>query len=137
MGSGECQADSSTTYYHASSHFPSSKDFENAEVAFENARTRFELQGTRDPRKKDRLHTLKTTTMDDLLNAVKDAQEDYHQRRTESAFGRYMDQLAERIHYYGNIMDVLVQHHPEFTSLAWGAMKLLVGVRDSSSNFSN
>ncbi|KAJ5683880.1 uncharacterized protein N7477_000225 [Penicillium maclennaniae] len=103
------------------------KDFENAEVAFENARMLFELQGTRDPRKKDRLQTLKTTTMDDLLNAVKDAQEGYHQRRTESALGRCMDRLAERIHYYGNIMDVLVQHHPEFTSLAWGAMKLLVG----------
>lgn len=25
-------------------------------------------------------------------------------------------------------MDVLVQHHPEYVSLAWGAMKLVFGV---------
>jgi hypothetical protein len=39
-----------------------------------------------------------------------------------------MEQVSERVHYYGNIMDVLVQHHPEYVSLAWGTMKLLVGV---------
>lgn len=70
--------------------------------------------------------------MEDLLKAVETAQEEYHGRRTDSAVGRCMVQLAERIHYYGNIMDVLSQHHPEFTSLAWGAMKLLVGVCHSS-----
>lgn len=67
--------------------------------------------------------------MEDLLRAVQNAQEEFHKTQTGSAFGRCMGQLAERIHYYGNIMDVLVQHHPEFTCLAWGAMKLLVGVR--------
>ena len=25
-------------------------------------------------------------------------------------------------------MDVLVQHHPEYVALAWGAMKLVFGV---------
>ncbi|KAI2788324.1 hypothetical protein POX_e06338 [Penicillium oxalicum] len=104
-----------------------SNDFENAEIAFENARKKFEADGTRDSRKKDQLRMLNVATMDDLLHAVKDAQENFRQNRTGSAYGRYMNQLAEKIHYYGNIMDVLVQHHPEFTSLAWGAMKLLVG----------
>ncbi|EAU29358.1 predicted protein [Aspergillus terreus NIH2624] len=103
------------------------RDFEDAEVAFEKARALFESQGTQDSRKKGRLHALKTTTMEDLLKAVKKAQEECHGRRTDSAVGRCMVQLAERIHYYGNIMDVLSQHHPEFTALAWGAMKLLVG----------
>ena len=28
-----------------------------------------------------------------------------------------------RVQYYGNVMDVLVQHHPEYVSLAWGTMK--------------
>ena len=26
-------------------------------------------------------------------------------------------------------MDVMVQHHPEYVSLAWGAMKIVFGVR--------
>lgn len=118
--------------HYAISHFASSNDFENAEIAFENARKKFEADGTRDSRKKDQLRMLNVATMDDLLHAVKDAQENFRQNRTGSAYGRYMNQLAEKIHYYGNIMDVLVQHHPEFTSLAWGAMKLLVGVSDLS-----
>ena len=28
----------------------------------------------------------------------------------------------------GKVMDVLVQHHPEYVALAWGAMKLIFGV---------
>jgi len=30
--------------------------------------------------------------------------------------------------YYGNIFDVLAQHHPEYVALAWGAMKFLLVV---------
>ncbi|KAF2103667.1 hypothetical protein NA57DRAFT_8357, partial [Rhizodiscina lignyota] len=33
--------------------------------------------------------------------------------------------LSEKILYYGNIFDVLVQQHPEYVSLAWGTFKLL------------
>ena len=33
-----------------------------------------------------------------------------------------------RIHHYGKVMDVLVQQHPEYVALAWGAMKLVFGV---------
>ncbi|KAH8754146.1 hypothetical protein F5883DRAFT_431732 [Diaporthe sp. PMI_573] len=29
--------------------------------------------------------------------------------------------------HYGSVLDVLVQHHPEYTSLIWGAMKILFG----------
>lgn len=38
--------------------------------------------------------------------------------------------LSATIHHYGAVMDVLVQHHPEYVSLAWGAFKFLFLVRD-------
>lgn len=41
---------------------------------------------------------------------------------------RCIEQVSERVHHYGNVLDVFVQHHPEYVSLAWGTMKLLVGV---------
>lgn len=42
--------------------------------------------------------------------------------------------LSQRLLYYGNIMDVLVQHHPEYVSLVWGAMKFIFGVSAKKRN---
>jgi len=39
-------------------------------------------------------------------------------------------EVSKRISYYGNVMDALVQQHPEYVSLAWGTMKLVFGVFD-------
>jgi hypothetical protein len=36
--------------------------------------------------------------------------------------------LSEKIVHYGNVFDVLVQHHPEYVSLAWGTFKLVFTV---------
>ncbi|PUU72119.1 hypothetical protein B9Z19DRAFT_1175592 [Tuber borchii] len=38
---------------------------------------------------------------------------------------KWLGRFSDRVTHYGKIMDVLVQHHPEYASLAWGAMKLL------------
>lgn len=97
---------------------------------FQYAKSQFEVQGAKDPKKKARLQVLQATTANDLLSAVQDAQKYYHQRQSESAIGRRIEQFSERVHHYGKIMDVLVSHHPEYVSLAWGAMKLLFGVSE-------
>ncbi|KAL8661382.1 MAG: hypothetical protein Q9202_005624 [Teloschistes flavicans] len=34
--------------------------------------------------------------------------------------------LSEKLLYYGNIFDVLAQHHPEYVALAWGTLKFLL-----------
>ena len=39
--------------------------------------------------------------------------------------GKWLSKLSTRVNFYGNIMDVLVQHHPEYVALAWGGMKCL------------
>ena len=53
--------------------------------------------------------------------AAKDRYEAKSQSRARKALGRF----SSGIMYYGNIMDVLAQHHPEYVSLAWGTMKML------------
>jgi hypothetical protein len=50
--------------------------------------------------------------------------EGYKQRTLEA-----WRSLSATISHYGAIMDVLVQHHPEYVSLAWGAFKFLFLVR--------
>lgn len=42
--------------------------------------------------------------------------------------------LSEKLVHYGNIFDVMVQHHPEYVSLAWGTFKFLFIVSTDSSN---
>jgi len=31
--------------------------------------------------------------------------------------------------YYGKVLDMLAQHHPEYVALAWGTVKLVLTVR--------
>ena len=37
----------------------------------------------------------------------------------------WLSDLSAKILHYDNIFDVMVQHHPEYVSLAWGTFKLL------------
>lgn len=78
------------------------------------------------PKKQRLLESLSATTLEDLLATIADTRRHYDQDRSGSKLRRCMEHFAERIHYYGNIMDVLAQHHPEYVSLAWGTMKLLL-----------
>lgn len=101
------------------------RDFANAQAAFRYAQAQFERHGTKDPKKKARLQALQTTTLEDLLDAVQQAQQKYAQSQSESTIRQKIEKFAEGVYHYSNIMDVMVQHHPEYVSLAWGAMKFL------------
>ena len=67
--------------------------------------------------------------MKDVQNAVADAKARYDSGRQNHKVSMWLSKLSTRICYYGNIMDVLVQHHPQYAALAWGAMKFLFVVR--------
>lgn len=73
------------------------------------------------------MENLQATSLSDVLHVVNKAQKHYESKHTSKAH-RCITELSQRICYYGNIMDVLVQHHPEYVALAWGAMKMLFGV---------
>lgn len=78
----------------------------------------------------------KAANLHDVEKAVLDAKARYEDKR-QSKVRRYLGDFAKRVHYYGKIMDMLAQQHPEYVSLAWGAMKLLfvVCLATSSSLF--
>jgi len=40
----------------------------------------------------------------------------------------YMRKISAWIIFYGQVLDILAQHHPEYVSLAWGAAKFLLMV---------
>jgi hypothetical protein len=41
---------------------------------------------------------------------------------------RWLRKLSKGIMYYASILDVIAQHHPEYVSLVWGAMKFTLVV---------
>ncbi|KAJ4983226.1 nacht domain protein [Stagonosporopsis vannaccii] len=100
-----------------SSPLPSS-----AEQAYKEAIATFKL----DPRKQGKLDSIKrlnsVAELETILNGIK---VQYERRHDNNKIGRWLSRLSSRICHYGRIFDVLVQHHPEYVSLAWGAMKLL------------
>ncbi|KAK8103691.1 uncharacterized protein PG998_010724 [Apiospora kogelbergensis] len=51
--------------------------------------------------------------------------ERYTSSHYESKAKRRLRSFAQKVTFYGGVMDVFVQHHPEYVALAWGAMKLL------------
>ena len=63
--------------------------------------------------------------MQDVVLAVQQAKDEYDARKRKSKAGEYMVAFSKRVMMYGAIMDTLSQHHPEYVSLAWGAMKFV------------
>ncbi|KAF2178655.1 hypothetical protein K469DRAFT_731662 [Zopfia rhizophila CBS 207.26] len=81
-------------------------------------------------REKDKAWISDRASIKDVLQAVSDARDKYRAKRTSKAW-KWLTQLSARVNYYGSILDVMVQHHPEYAALAWGAMKVLfVGVEN-------
>ncbi|CAN9147071.1 unnamed protein product [Alternaria alternata] len=93
-----------------------------AEDAFKEALAIFQL----DPRtcaRFDRVQQLQS--LNDLEIILNDARSKYEQQQEGKKVAKWLSQFSSRICHYGQIFDVLVQHHPEYVSLAWGAMKFL------------
>ena len=45
--------------------------------------------------------------------------------KAKAKIQRWLTGLSQKLLYYGNIFDVMAQHHPEYVALAWGTFKLL------------
>ncbi|KAJ3578674.1 hypothetical protein NPX13_g1895 [Xylaria arbuscula] len=100
-----------------------------AREVFVEAQAAFSSELSKDKRKLKWIMDSKHGNLNEVLASVLDARVHYEVQKGQSKVRQILVDLSEKIHYYGTIMDVLVQHHPEYTSLVWGAMKILfVGV---------
>lgn len=87
--------------------------------------TAFKSELSKDKTKLKWIADSKCSSLADILVSVTEARLQYEARKGDSKIRETLSDLSSKIHHYGAIMDVLVQHHPEYTSLAWGAMKVL------------
>ena len=64
------------------------------------------------------------TSAADIFDIVNHAKNKYEGTKKSKA-SNVWSSFSSKIVYYKDILDVLVQHHSEYVSLAWGAMKFL------------
>lgn len=65
--------------------------------------------------------------IEDVVDALKDAESKYQGRGSGKAW-KWMTRLSSKIMFYGQIIDMFTQHHPEYVALAWGMIKFLLVV---------
>lgn len=103
--------------------------FKPAREAYQEAVALFKKTLTKDSAKRQLADDiLSTSTLGDVFNVVLHAKKRYEDAVSHSKTREGLTMFSQRLLYYGNIMDVLVQHHPEYVSLVWGAMKFIFGV---------
>ncbi|TPX09080.1 uncharacterized protein E0L32_001658 [Thyridium curvatum] len=96
---------------------------------FREAMQAFQSELSKDSTKVQWLYNSRLDSLEEVLSATVNAQAQYESQKDKSTMRRTLVDLSKKIHYYGKVLDVMVQHHPEYVSLVWGAMKVLfVGV---------
>ena len=69
------------------------------------------------------------TSRQDLHDTITKARPKYEASRRNQKTRKWLGKVATRSqYYYGGIMYVLVYHHPEYVTLAWGTLKFLIVV---------
>jgi hypothetical protein len=94
-----------------------------AREAYKVAVAKFGAVFTQDARKRDTVN--QASSIVELQRLVTDAQSQYSTKHGNSSVRKWLVRLSTRIAHYSGVLDVFVQHHPEYAALAWGAMKLL------------
>ncbi|KAK1658315.1 hypothetical protein BDP55DRAFT_683009 [Colletotrichum godetiae] len=64
-------------------------------------------------------------SMNDVQSAVETARQEYQTKSKGSKIQSALRTCSSRIMFYGAIFDTFSQHHPEYVSLGWGALKFL------------
>lgn len=71
------------------------------------------------------------TSMVDVASLVESKKAEYEtSSEKRRVIRKHFDMMSSRIMHYGQVMDMLSQHHPEYVALAWGTAKfvLMVGI---------
>jgi hypothetical protein len=64
-------------------------------------------------------------SIEDIQRLVEEAQTRYVESSKERKVVKWLRRVSARITYYGQVLDVLAQHHPEYLAIAWGTMKFI------------
>ncbi|KAK7937365.1 uncharacterized protein PG986_014233 [Apiospora aurea] len=93
--------------------------------AYKEAFEAFSAELSKDKSKSEWISNTRHGNLEAVLASVADAKTRYGVQKGDSKVHSLLVSVSEKIHHYSGIVDVFVSHHPEFTALAWGALKVL------------
>lgn len=67
-------------------------------------------------------------SIDSILALVENTKTRYQGTHEKKKVLKWLRRLSTRVCYYGQVLDVLAQHHPEYVALAWGTLKFVLTV---------
>ena len=68
-----------------------------------------------------------TSSIEEILTLARDAKSASDKQR--GTFQQKAETILEVFHKYATCFDVMVQQSPEITSIVWGSIRFLMGVR--------
>ena len=98
--------------------------FDPAREAFDRAKEIFS-NSLRSDQQQQQLFGHDNNTIEGFQALVDQAKEGYDGRRKKGKARQWLSSFSSRLLYYGAVLDTLAQHHPEYVSLAWGAVKFV------------
>ena len=111
-------------YTSKSAHSPAE---ELLREAYENAKSIFTTELTADESKRLFLHEVGSSGIEGVCQTLAAAKTKYEEKSNSKA-KKWLSIFSGKVMFYAGVLDVLVQHHPEYVSLVWGAMRLLFAV---------
>ncbi|RSM13183.1 hypothetical protein CEP52_002043 [Fusarium oligoseptatum] len=94
-----------------------------AKAAFESVRKHFEQSNS--ITNKEKILLQDSSSLEDVQKAVALAMAKYEAKAESSKTRKWLQKFSETICHYSKVLNVFVQHHPEYVALVWGTMKLL------------
>ncbi|KAJ4858273.1 hypothetical protein T069G_06540 [Trichoderma breve] len=97
-----------------------------AERIFEEALAEFSAEFSKDGKQQQWITDSKYGNFESVLASVEEARVYYEERKGNSRLRKGLLHLSEKLYSYSSIMDVLLPQQPEYSTLAYSAMKFLL-----------
>ncbi|QYT00428.1 hypothetical protein H0G86_007511 [Trichoderma simmonsii] len=97
-----------------------------AERVFKEALAEFSAEFSKDGKQQKWITDSKYGNFESVLASVEEARVYYEERKGNSKLRKGLVHLSEKLYSYSSIMDVLLPQRPEYSTLAYSAMKFLL-----------
>ena len=79
------------------------------------------------PKDAHKILSSRSNSIQDFVLTLFQARSAYQSRKDSKAY-IWPEKFSDRVVHYGAVLDVFVQHQPQYTALVWGAFKFLFTV---------
>ncbi|ETS86248.1 hypothetical protein PFICI_00076 [Pestalotiopsis fici W106-1] len=102
-------------------------DVQNREEIAKNAYSiaKAHLEQTTSLKNHEKAWLFGAPSIEDAQRAVAESMANCEAKHDSSKVRKWLHRASELICHYGTVLDVFVQHHPEYVSLVWGLWKLI------------